>query len=179
MASSNNNIHPEDIESYQMRSIVDEPDPKHPGKTRARIVTQEVKVINIRQQKTGAKVAVPCSPELIGILEKYNYDIPRLSDQNINDNIKEIARMAGLNEKIAITSTKGGKPVTETFEKWQLVHSHTARRTGATLMYLSGMEIFDIMKITGHSTPAMLKKYIKADELEVVDKIMGKYDYFK
>ena len=67
-----------------------------------------------------------------------------------------------------------------TFEKWQQVHSHTARRTGATLMYLSGMEIFDIMKITGHCTPAMLKKYIKADELEVVvDKIMGKYDYFK
>jgi len=35
------------------------------------------------------------------------------------------------------------------------------------------------MKITGHSSPAMLKKYIKADQLEVVDKIMNKYDYFK
>ena len=41
------------------------------------------------------------------------------------------------------------------------------------------MDVYDIMKITGHSTPAMLKKYIKADELEVVDMIMGKYDYFK
>ena len=34
------------------------------------------------------------------------------------------------------------------------------------------------MKITGHSTPAMLKKYIKADQLEVVDKIVKKYNYF-
>lgn len=177
--SDYNNIHREDIESYQMRSIVDEPDPKHPGKTRARIVNQEVKVINIRQKKTGAKVAIPCSPDLIKILEKYNYDIPHLSDQNLNDNIKEIARLAGLNEKVSITSTRGGKPMTEMIEKWKLVHSHTARRTGATLMYLSGMDIYDIMKITGHSTPVMLKKYIKADELEVVDKIMGKYDYFK
>lgn len=35
------------------------------------------------------------------------------------------------------------------------------------------------MKITGYSTPQMLKTYIKADELKVVDKIMGKYDHFK
>ena len=62
--------------------------------------------------------------------------------------------------------------------KYQLVHSHTARRTGATLMYLSGMDVFDIMKVTGHSSPQMLKKYIKADELEVVEKLIGKYNYF-
>ena len=35
------------------------------------------------------------------------------------------------------------------------------------------------MKITGHSTPNMLKKYIKADELETVNTIVQKYDYFK
>lgn len=46
-------------------------------------------------------------------------------------------------------------------------------------MLLSRMDIYNIMKITGHSTPVILEKYIKADELEVVDKIMGKYDYFK
>lgn len=49
--------------------------------------------------------------------------------------------------------------------------------TGATLMYLAGMDIYDIMKITGHSTPMMLNKYIKADQLEVVEKITDKYDY--
>ena len=52
-----------------------------------------------------------------------------------------------------------------------------SRRTGATLMYLAGMDIYDIMKITGHSTPMMLNKYIKADQLEVVEKITDKYDY--
>ena len=41
------------------------------------------------------------------------------------------------------------------------------------------LEIKDAINTTGHSTPVMLKKYIKADELEVVDKIMEKYDYFK
>ena len=45
-------------------------------------------------------------------------------------------------------------------------------------MYLAGMDIYDIMKITGHTSPAVLKKCIRADELQVVDKIKGKYNYF-
>ena len=33
-------------------------------------------------------------------------------------------------------------------------------------MYLAGIDIYDIMKVTGHSSPKMLKKYIKADSLK-------------
>lgn len=176
--SDYNNIRPEDIEVYTKRSIVDVPDPENPGKTIEKIEKKEIRVINIRQKKTGTKVAIPCSSELLRILQKYNFDIPKLSDQNINDNIKEIAKLAGLTEIIKTESTKGGKKTIEEHKKYELVHSHTARRTGATLMYLAGMDIYDITKITGHSTPIMLKKYIKADELEVVDKITDKYDYF-
>lgn len=177
--SDYNNISKDDIQSYQMRSIVDEPDPDRPGKMRARIETTEVTVINIRQKKTDTKVTVPCSPDLIKILEKYNFQLPHLEDQVINRYIKEIAEHAGLTELVEIKETKGGTPKMVKYPKYELIHTHTARRTGATLMYLSGMDIYDIMKITGHSSPAMLKKYIKADQLEVVDKIMNKYDYFK
>lgn len=35
------------------------------------------------------------------------------------------------------------------------------------------------MKVTGHTSPAMLKKYIKADSLKVVEKLTDKYDCFK
>ena len=45
-------------------------------------------------------------------------------------------------------------------------------------MYLAGIDIFDIMKVTGHTTPEMLKRYIKADQLDVVQKLTDKYDYF-
>ena len=45
------------------------------------------------------------------------------------------------------------------------------KKTGATLMYLAGIDIFDIMKVTGHTTPEMLKRYIKADQLDVVQKL--------
>ena len=56
--------------------------------------------------------------------------------------------------------------------------SHTARRTGATLMYLAGIDAYDIIKITGHKDIDILKKYIKADQLDVVQKLTDKYDYF-
>ncbi len=45
-------------------------------------------------------------------------------------------------------------------------------------MYLAGMDIFDIMKVTSHTTPEMLKRYIKTDQLDVVQKLTDKYDYF-
>ena len=148
------------------------------GKTKPEIQTREVMYINIRQHKTGAKVAVPVSSECKAILEKYNFQMPHLADQVINRYIKEIGKMADINDIVELEETKGGTIKMQRYEKWQVIHSHTARRTGATLMYLAGMDVYDIMKITGHSTPIMLKKYIKADQLEVVDKIIDKYNYF-
>ena len=140
---------------------------------------REITSLTIRQRKTGAKVSIPCNAPLKAILEKYDYHLPHLRDQVINRDIKEVARRAGLTSLVEIETTKGGVSRKERFEKWQLVYSHTARRTGATLMYLAGIDIYDIMRITGHTTPAMVKKYIKADSLEVVEKLAGKYVYFK
>lgn len=45
-----------------------------------------------------------------------------------------------------------------------------ARRMGVTLMYLAGVDAYDICSITGHSSIKMLNKYIKAKELEVAKK---------
>ena len=176
--SDYNNIKKEDIQTHKIHKIVEKDDPEHPGEKIPTIETKEVTVVNITQKKTGTKLSVPCSTELKQIFEKYNYEIPHLSDQNVNDNMKKIAEEAGLTEQIRIDFVKGGEKDFAMKRKCDLVHTHTARRTGATLMYLSGMDIYDIMKITGHSTPQTLKKYIKADKLEVMEKIVDKYDYF-
>ncbi len=176
--SDYNNIKKEDIHTTKKRWIEDIPDPKHPGETKAVIREKEITYIDIHQKKTGAKVSIPCKKELIAILEKYNYQLPHFEDQTINRHIKEIARVAGLTDLVTLETSKGGVRKKETVEKYKLVMSHTARRTGATLMYLAGIELFDIMKVTGHTTPEMLKRYIKADQLDVVQKLTDKYDYF-
>lgn len=176
--SDYNNISKDSIHTYTKRWIEDVPDPENPGKTKPEIKEKEITFIDIKQKKTGAKVAIPCSSQLLEILRKYDFQMPHLEDQVINRYLKEICRDAGITEKVEIEVTNGGTPKKVWKEKCDLVHTHTARRTGATLMYLSGMDIYDIMKITGHTSPAMLRKYIKAENLIVVEKITDKYDYF-
>lgn len=130
------------------------------------------------QEKTNARVTVPVSSELKAIFERYNYEIPHIADQVFNRYIKQCCQKAGITDSVTIKEVVGGKEVKTTKEKWELVTSHTARRTGATLMYLSGMDVYDIIKITGHASPAILKKYIRADELTVLQKITDNYSYF-
>ena len=177
--SDYNNIKKEDFSTLTKNVLREKDNPKKPGEKKAWIEKQKITYLNIRQKKTGAKVAIPCNTQLKAILEKYNYQLPHLEDQVINRYIKEVAEAAGLTELVEIETTKGGTPQKEKIQKCKLIHTHTARRTGATLMYLAGVDIYDIMKVTGHSSPAMLKKYIKADSLKVVEKLTDKYDYFK
>ena len=176
--SDYNYITKEQIYTHTKRWIEDVPDPENLGQTKAEIRTKEIMYISLIQKKTGAQVSIPVSSELKGILEKYDYCLPHLEDQVINRYLKDICKEAGLTESVEILETKGGTPVRNRYPKWDLVHTHTARRTGATLMYLSGMDLYDIMKITGHTTPVMLKKYIKADKLDIIEKITDKYNYF-
>lgn len=176
--SDYNNITREAIHTTKKHWIEEVPDPKNPGETVPTIRTKEITYIDIIQQKTGAKVSIPCRKELLEILEKYDYQLPRLEDQTINRLIKQVAEKAGLTEPVLIESTKGGVKKQESIPKYKLVMSHTARRTGATLMYLAGIEAYDIIKITGHGDIDILKKYIKADHLDVVQKLTDKYDYF-
>ena len=176
--SDYNYITKEQIYTHTKRWIEDVPDPENPGQTKAEIRTKEIMYISLIQKKTGAQVSIPVSSELKGILKKYDYCLPHLEDQVINRYLKDICKEAGLTESVEILETKGGTPVRNRYPKWDLVHTHTARRTGATLMYLSGMDLYDIMKITGHTTPVMLKKYIKADKLDIIEKITDKYNYF-
>lgn len=176
--SDYNNIKKEDFESYTRKFVVEQEDPKNPGKKKDIVKTEEVTYLNVRQQKTGAKVAVPVSSQLKEIMERYDYQLPHYSEQTLNEKIKYVGKKAGIDDMIEIATTKGGVLKSEKFHKYELITSHTARRTGATLMYLAGLDIYDIMKITGHASPQMLRKYIRADALQVVDKIKGKYNYF-
>lgn len=134
-----------------------------------------MKFITLRQKKTGKEVIIPVSSRLDAILSKYGYSMPHLSEQKINMYIKEIARMAGIDEEIKVVKHTGKGDVEETYRKWELIGTHTARRTGATLMYLAarngGMREDDIREITGHSNTRMLEKYIRANTMEKAAKL--------
>lgn len=121
-------------------------------------------LIRIEQQKTSDKVVIPCHEVVVTILEKYSGTLPRsISNQKMNDYLKETCKLAGLSSIENKAQTKAGKRVSKSVEKWQLVSTHTARRSFATNMYLSGIPALTIMQITGHRTEKAFMRYIKLD----------------
>jgi site-specific recombinase XerD len=124
-------------------------------------VMDGVKMLVVKTQKTKKIVAIPMHPIVEAILTKYDGIPPRMFDQKINQNIKEIAEMAGIIEPVETTSTIGGLEVIKRHMKYELVTTHTARRSFCTNAYLTGTNSHDIMAISGHSTEKNFLKYIK------------------
>jgi hypothetical protein len=76
------------------------------------------------------------------ILEKRANILPSpISDQKHNDQLKVIGKLAGIDDEILLTKTRGGVREKITGKKYEFITSHTARRSGATNMYLSGIDI--------------------------------------
>ena len=123
--------------------------------------------ISFRQQKTNTKVTIPIHPVVLEILEKYEYNLPTpISNQRFNEYIKEVGKLSGINNMESTTITKGGKLITEKYPKWQLISSHTGRRSFCTNMYKRGLPTLMIMSISGHKTEKSFLKYIKVKQSE-------------
>jgi integrase len=120
-----------------------------------------VKMFVVKTQKTKKTVAIPMHPIVDAILTKYDGIPARMFDQKINQNIKEVARLAAIDEVIEATATISGLEVMQKHPKFELVTTHTARRSFCTNAYLTGMDSLDIMAISGHTTEKNFLKYIK------------------
>jgi integrase len=122
----------------------------------------DVPLIEFTQVKTDTIMSVPLSKKVRAILEKRNGEFPRpISDQRYNEYIKEVCKIAGLDEVI-----KGGKQDTITkkkvkgsFPKYELVTSHIGRRSFATNNY-GRIPTPLLMNVTGHTTEGMFLEYI-------------------
>ena len=129
--------------------------------------------ISKRTQKTQAIVTIPMHPRVKDVLTRYNGS-PKINISAFNQHIKTICMAAGIRDKVAVTSNR----ITKYKEKWELVSSHTARRTGATNMFLAGIPVLSIMKITGHLSERVFLKYIKVSNLENA-KLIADNPFFK
>ena len=134
-------------------------------------------VIDLKQLKTGSRVVIPARKEVLEILAKYENNLPKTYEQKLNKYIKEVAKMAEITEPVEVEQMENGRLVKNVVPKNELVKTHTARRSGATNMYLAGIPAISIMKITGHKTEREFMKYIKASEEETAIELMN-HPYF-
>ena len=126
---------------------------------------KDVQIISITAKKTDKQTIVPLKPIVQKIFRKYtikdNLMIPRaISNQKMNDYIKDVVKAAGIKQTVEIIVNESGQSVAKIFEKWQLVSSHTCRRSFATNALLSGMEKQRIMNITGHVKEKDFDSYV-------------------
>lgn len=126
--------------------------------------------INKIMNKTGRLVTIPLHPFLADMLK--NEELPhKITDVRFNAYIKQLMKKIGLDEVIQIKKIVGGKRIVEYKQKWELVSSHTCRRSFATNLYKSGVNPSIIMLCTGHKDLDSFMRYIildDTDKLQVV-----------
>lgn len=122
--------------------------------------------ITFTQRKTADSVIIPLAPRVAAILKRNGGRAPELNQVVFNREIKAVCLKAGINEEVQVTRSKGTKHITETVPKWKLVSSHTARRTGATLLHKTGIPVQSLMLITGHRSIQSLMHYLRLTKEE-------------
>lgn len=118
--------------------------------------------IVIEAQKTRSKMEIPITPQIRAILERYDYQLPDISEQNYRDGIKAIHKKLFPNQTIQVREGSGYKDV----YVWEEISSHDMVRTFISLSAQKGMEIPYIAAITGKSVATLLKNYLVVSQKE-------------
>lgn len=122
-------------------------------------------VFNVITTKTLERVVIPVKSIVKEIWDKYDGILPRaISNQKMNDYLKELGKEAEIDKLTIIKKTSGKEVIQKKCPKYELISTHTARRSFATNAYLSGIPAISIMKFTGHKSESSFMKYIKVSQ---------------
>tara|TARA_X000000950_G_scaffold104742_1_gene132036 strand:+ start:2632 stop:3825 length:1194 start_codon:yes stop_codon:yes gene_type:complete len=117
--------------------------------------------IEKRAEKTDYKSYIPISKKLEKLLNKWEWRLPKVSNQKFNQNIKKVCKIAGFTDEITKTTYIGNKKIESIEPFYKRVGSHTARRTFITLAANANVPDHVIMAICGIRDSKTLKTYKK------------------
>ena len=131
--------------------------------------------LKLKQNKTGTFVTVPIDGKCIDLMEKYNWELKKISAQYFRKCIKKLCELAGFDSEISDTKNYGGRDEVIKQPKYMLITSHTTRRSFATNYFLTNkLAVINIMRLTGHKTEKEFMKYLcfsDAENSEIVRNI--------
>ncbi|MGI4869713.1 MAG: hypothetical protein ACRYFX_00895 [Janthinobacterium lividum] len=142
-----------------------------------------VPALNHAQGKTTSDTVVPLPPLAVRLGERYDWQFPAATNQERNLLIKEVARLAGLTREFDERTISGGKVISKWRPVWQVIASHTARHTGATLIkQASGGNKALAKLLLGHADEDVTDVYAKDHArqlapalLEAWEKVLGQW----
>jgi integrase len=132
---------------------------------------KEGKRINYFSKKTKKYVNTICDENTFELLKKYKFNLPQISGQKYNEYIKEVCQIAGIDNVITVHTYKSGKATTYQKQKFELIASHTARRSFVTNLFKDNVTTSLIMVCTGHTKESTLSNYIQTTAIESIDLI--------
>lgn len=129
--------------------------------------------IEVTTVKTADSLIIELNNHSKAILDKYkkvafeeDKVLPVISNQKMNDYLKELAQLAGIDEPVRETYYKGNERIDEVTPKYELLGTHAGRRTFICNALSLGIPAQVVMKWTGHSDYKAMKPYIDiADDI--------------
>lgn len=138
--------------------------------------------IEVVTKKTTDRILIELNKKSNQIIGKYgrirfpgNKVLPVISNQKMNKNLHELCKLAGIDEPVKLTHYEGNKRVDEVRPKYELVGTHTGRRTFICSALAKGIPPSVVMKWTGHSDYKAMKPYIDIAD-EVKETYMKRFD---
>ena len=130
--------------------------------------------IEVTTVKTSDSLIIELNNHSKAILDKYkdvafedDKVLPVITNQKMNDYLKELAEMAGIDEPVRQTYYKGNERIDDVMPKYALLGTHAGRRTFICNALALGIPPQVVMKWTGHSDYKAMKPYIDiADDIK-------------
>ena len=130
--------------------------------------------IEVTTVKTSDSLIIELNNHSKAILDKYkdvafedDKVLPVITNQKMNDYLKELAELAGIDEPVRQTYYRGNERIDEVTPKYALLGTHAGRRTFICNALVLGIPPQVVMKWTGHSDYKTMKPYIDiADDIK-------------
>jgi integrase len=117
--------------------------------------------LRMTTQKTRETVTVPLRAEALVVVDQLLAGKVRaITNQKLNDYLKELGQLAGINAPVEVIRFRGGVRESTTVAKWERLGCHTGRRTFVTLSLERGLRPETIMKVTGHRGWKSFQRYV-------------------
>ena len=125
-----------------------------------------------KQEKSDHWVVIPLRDEAQHIFaQKFNRNVPLITNPDFNYYIKEVGKLAGIVQLIKFSHKKGNQDIINVKPKYAWITSHTCRRSFCTNEFLAGTPVDLIMKISGHKSLRDFYRYIRISQEEAGQKI--------
>ena len=130
--------------------------------------------IEVTTVKTSDSLIIELNNHSKAILDKYkdvafedDKVLPVITNQKMNDYLKELAELAGIDEPVRQTYYRGNERIDEVTPKYALLGTHAGRRTFICNALALGIPPQVVMKWTGHNDYKAMKPYIDiADDIK-------------